>query len=138
MFVCPDTLERYQAGCFGNPTNYKVDSNGTGWYARKKMAIDAVSARAYSCLYHRLPESSARTLPILGDDIPYLQGEGPALPPLPADVQEKVERQIEIFKAEAAARVQEKKERVEAMEEEALDEEEEELGRSAYRDQRLQ
>jgi hypothetical protein len=136
MFVCPLTLERYLAGRFGDPKDYKVDSNGTAWYTRKKMAVDGVSARVYSCWCHRNGRSSNK--PILGDDIPYLEGEGPALPPLPADVQEKVERAVEIFKAEASTRVQQENERVEVMEEETLGQEEEELGRLAYRDQRLQ
>ena len=144
IFLCPLTLERYPAGRFGDPKDYKVDTNGTAWYTRKKMAVDGVSARVYSCWYYRPEGSSTQPMlgddtpqPILGDDIPYLQGEGPALPPLPADVQERVERQVEIFKAEAAARVQLEKERVQVMEEEALDQEEEESGRVAYRDQRL-
>jgi hypothetical protein len=131
MFVCPLTLERYPAGRF---KDYKVDSNGTAWYTRKKMAVDGVSARVYSCWYHRKGGEGTK----VGDDIPYLHGEGPALPTLPADVQEKVERQVEIFKAEAVARVQQEKESVQHMEEEAVGQEEEELGRLAYRDQRLE
>jgi hypothetical protein len=128
-------LERYPAGRIGNPEDYKVDSNGTAWYARKKMAVDGVSARVFSCWYHRQGGSSSQ--PILGDDIPYLQGEGPVLPPLPVDVEEKVEQQVAIFKAEAVARAQAEKEHVQVQEEEALGQEEGELGRQAYRDQRL-
>jgi hypothetical protein len=141
MFVCPLTLERYPAGRIGNPKDYKVDSNGTVWYARKKMAVDGVSARVISCLHHRgQGRGRSSRQPIqLGKDIPYLQGEGPALPPLPADVEEKVERQVAIFKAEADERAQEEMEQHAQVqeEEEAFGQDEGELGRQAYRDQQL-
>jgi hypothetical protein len=140
VFVCPETYERFPAGCHGEElSKFTVDEeDGIVWYTRKKEAEHGAAARRYDCYYYRqclALNPLAVPKKHWGLDHPYQQGQGPFIS-FPAHIEEAIQKQVQTWKEAAAKRAEERREQQTALEQTAIEEEEAARDRETYREQR--